>query len=53
MNNTTKTSSDLRRWKALAVLCIAYFMVILDSQIVILALPSIERAVSRPDACSG
>lgn len=36
---------DPRRWKALAVLCAAYFMVILDSQIVILALPSIERAL--------
>jgi EmrB/QacA subfamily drug resistance transporter len=36
---------DPRRWKALAVLCTAYFMVILDSQIVILALPSIERAL--------
>jgi EmrB/QacA subfamily drug resistance transporter len=34
---------DPRRWKALALLCVAAFMVILDSQIVILALPSIER----------
>lgn len=32
---------DPRRWKALVLLCIANFMVILDSQIVILALPSI------------
>jgi MFS family permease len=31
-----------RRWKALALLCVAFFMVILDAQIVILALPSIE-----------
>jgi EmrB/QacA subfamily drug resistance transporter len=36
-------SPDPRRWKALALLCVAYFMVILDSQIVILALPSIQR----------
>jgi EmrB/QacA subfamily drug resistance transporter len=33
---------DPRRWKALALLCLAFFMVILDAQIVILALPSIE-----------
>jgi MFS family permease len=34
---------DPRRWKALALLCVAFFMVILDAQIVILGLPSIER----------
>lgn len=49
MNHTSITplqaAPDPRRWKALAVLCTAYFMVILDSQIVILALPSIERAL--------
>jgi EmrB/QacA subfamily drug resistance transporter len=33
---------DPRRWKALALLCLAFFMVILDAQIVILGLPSIE-----------
>ncbi|MCP3822802.1 MFS transporter [Streptomyces sp. A3M-1-3] len=33
---------DSRRWKALALLCAAYFMVIVDSQIVILAMPFIE-----------
>jgi EmrB/QacA subfamily drug resistance transporter len=37
---------DPRRWKALAVLCTAYFMIIVDSQIVILALPSIEAELS-------
>lgn len=36
------TGPDPRRWKALALLCAAYFMVIVDSQIVILALPEIE-----------
>ncbi|RZS40923.1 EmrB/QacA subfamily drug resistance transporter [Herbihabitans rhizosphaerae] len=30
-----------RRWRALALLCIAYFMIIIDSQIVVLALPTI------------
>ena len=39
-------SPDPRRWKALAVLCTAYFMIIVDSQIVILALPSIESELS-------
>lgn len=33
---------DPRRWKALALLCVANFMVILDSQIVILAVPAIQ-----------
>lgn len=33
---------DPRRWKALILLSVTAFMVILDSQIVILALPSIE-----------
>ena len=33
---------DPLRWKALALLCLAMFMVIVDAQIVILGLPSIE-----------
>jgi EmrB/QacA subfamily drug resistance transporter len=36
------SSADSRRWWALALLCLAFFMVILDAQIVILGLPSIE-----------
>ena len=50
MTESARTSSrpvavrpDARRWKALALLCTANFMVTLDAQIVILALPSIER----------
>ncbi|MGH2745603.1 MAG: MFS transporter, partial [Thermoleophilaceae bacterium] len=35
-----------RRWWALALLCFAFFMVILDTNIVIVALPSIEEALS-------
>src|SRR5919197_1141402 len=35
-------TADPRRWKALALLCLANLMVILDAQIVILGLPSIE-----------
>lgn len=42
---TTVTRSDRRRWYALALLCTAQFMVILDAQIVILALPSMERSL--------
>ena len=34
---------DPRRWKALALLCAVALMVILDSQIVIVALPSLRR----------
>src|SRR5687767_8312037 len=34
---------DPRRWRALALLCGAFFMVILDAAIVVVALPSIEQ----------
>jgi EmrB/QacA subfamily drug resistance transporter len=39
---TTSSELDPRRWKALALLCTAFFMVILDSAIVVVALPSID-----------
>src|SRR3954468_3124056 len=44
MNPTSLPSAqpDPRRWKALALLCTAFFMVILDSAIVVVALPSID-----------
>src|SRR5215207_5627852 len=38
----TDSEPDPRRWKALALLCTAFFMVILDSAIVVVALPSID-----------
>jgi EmrB/QacA subfamily drug resistance transporter len=38
----TETMADPRRWKALAVLGIAYLMVVLDVSIVNVALPSIQ-----------
>jgi EmrB/QacA subfamily drug resistance transporter len=37
---------DSRRWWALALLCGAFFMVILDANIVVVALPSIDEALS-------
>ncbi|MBB4966321.1 MFS transporter [Saccharothrix violaceirubra] len=45
-DNPTTSTLDPRRWKALALLCTAYFMIIVDSQIVILALPSIESELT-------
>jgi EmrB/QacA subfamily drug resistance transporter len=39
---TTDAASDPRRWKALAVLGVAYLMVVLDVSIVNVALPSIQ-----------
>src|ERR1700716_2235263 len=39
----SSTSPDPHRWNALALLCTASFMVILDASIVTVAIPSIER----------
>ncbi|MGY6022554.1 MFS transporter [Streptomyces spinosirectus] len=38
-------ATDSRRWYALALLCVAGFMVILDAQIVLLALPSVAEGL--------
>jgi MFS family permease len=38
----TRDMPDPRRWGALALLCGAFFMVILDATIVLVALPSIQ-----------
>lgn len=43
--STVHIARDPRRWAALVVLCLASFMVILDSQIVIVSLPSIQSAL--------
>src|SRR3954452_19161060 len=45
MTTQQPTEPDPRRWKALAVLCAAFFMVILDSAIVVVALPSIDADI--------
>ena len=42
MSNTP----DPKRWFALALLCLAAFMIILDASIVLVAVPSIERDLS-------
>src|SRR5690242_5817267 len=39
-----KASSS--RWLALALLCIAQFMIVLDVQVVVIALPAIQRQFS-------
>ena len=45
---------DPRRWKALALLCGAFFMVVLDATIVLVALPSIQADIGfSSKACSG
>jgi EmrB/QacA subfamily drug resistance transporter len=41
MDTTTSDIPDPRRWSALALLCAAFFMVILDGTIVLVALPSV------------
>src|SRR4051812_28097947 len=45
-SHTDHTAPDPRRWKALALLCTAFFMVILDSSIVVVALPSIDAELA-------
>src|ERR687886_3057855 len=41
----TQSTPDPRRWQALALVCAAFFMTILDVSIVNVALPSIEKAL--------
>src|ERR671934_313274 len=39
------SSPDPRRWRALALICVAFFMTVLDVSIVNVALPSIGRSL--------
>ena len=45
MEAKTHLELDPRRWKALALLCGAFFMVVLDATIVLVALPSIQADI--------
>lgn len=46
----TPPPSESRRWRVLALLCLIYFLVILDAAIVRLALPSIHHALGLSPA---
>ena len=46
---TVTAAPDPRRWKALALVCVAFFMTILDVSIVNVALPSIKTSLDVSD----
>ena len=43
---------DPRRWLALALVCVAFFMTVLDGTIVTVALPAIKNALHVSDSTS-
>src|SRR3954464_6468877 len=45
----TSAEPDPRRWQALAVVCVAFFMTVLDGTIVTVALPSIKNSLHVSD----
>ncbi|MFP7159434.1 MFS transporter [Priestia aryabhattai] len=49
-NAQTIAQSNPKRWKALALLCFANFLVIMDSAIIQVALPSIKNALGYTEA---
>src|SRR5882724_3864022 len=46
---TTEHQPDPRRWQALALVCVAFFMTVLDGTIVTVALPSIKNSLHVSD----
>jgi EmrB/QacA subfamily drug resistance transporter len=46
---TTTSAPDPRRWQALALVCVAFFMTVLDVSIVNVALPSIKDSLHFSD----
>src|SRR6516164_3469522 len=46
----TTAAPDPRRWQALALVCVAFFMTILDVSIVNVALPSIKDSLDVSDS---
>ena len=48
------TSADINRWRAFALLAVAFFMTVIDLTIVNGSLPrSVAICTSAPPACSG
>src|SRR5580765_5840576 len=47
---TAAHTPDPRRWQALALVCVAFFMTILDVSIVNVALPSIQTSLHVSDS---
>jgi EmrB/QacA subfamily drug resistance transporter len=47
---STHLESDPRRWQALALVCVAFFMTVLDVSIVTVALPSIAESLHLTDS---
>jgi len=50
MSSEARIQGDPRRWKALALLCLANFMVIMDTSIIGVALPAIQEALGYSQA---
>ena len=44
-----RNAPDPRRWQALALVCVAFFMTVLDGTIVTVALPSIKDSLHVAD----
>ena len=49
MTETAQREPDPRRWQALALVCLAFFMTVLDGTIVTVALPTIKNSLHVSD----